>query len=176
MNMAYSIHGDPNSFPVIHSDWYPPVAVTRKNPEYARLLMPDFASAASEMTTVHQYLFQSWVVSSSHYGCIRRVIQRITEVEQHHFAILGQLITLLGGLPECRSAESASYWCGDMVNYSCDLRSLLAANAQAEEYAAQTYEAQAREVRDPLVSKMLARLSLDEKLHHKIFSDFVSQV
>lgn len=97
-------------------------------------------------------------------------------VEQHHFSILGQLITLLGAQPECRSSEPESYWCGDMVNYSCDVRTLLSINAESERFAAKAYADQAQEIKDPLVSKMLARLSLDEELHCKIFSDFLAQI
>ena len=104
------------------------------------------------------------------------MIQRIAVVEQHHFTIIGQLIALLGGRPECRSLEPDSYWCGNMVDYDCDLRTLLSKNAESEQFAAQAYAAQAKEINDPHVSKMLARLSLDEKLHHKIFSDFLSQI
>ena len=108
-NTPYSIHANPDSIPVIHSNWYPPVAVTEKNLQYAQILMPDLAAAASEMTTVHQYLYQSWTAGSNYnnesckpdsralHKNIRRVIQRIAVVEQHHFTIIGQLITLLGG-------------------------------------------------------------------------------
>lgn len=173
--IQYSILANLDSFPVIHSNWYPPVAVAKKNLQYAEILTPDLASAASEMTTVHQYLYQSWTLSND-YRTIRRVIQRIAVVEQHHFTIIGQLIALLGGRPECRSLEPDSYWCGNMVDYDCDLRTLLSKNAESEQFAAQAYAAQAKEINDPHVSKMLARLSLDEKLHHKIFSDFLSQI
>lgn len=174
-NVKYSIHANPNSFPVIHSNWYPTVKVTETNLQYAKILMPDLAAAASEMTTVQQYLYQSWTLSDD-YKSVRRVIQRIAAVEQHHHAIIGQLIALLGGQPECRSWNINSYWRGNMVNYSRDIRIVLARNAEAEQFAAQTYEAQSKQIRDPHVSKMLARLSLDEKLHYEIFSDFLSQI
>ena len=45
-NIRYNIHANPNSIPVIHSNWYPNVAVSEKNLRYAHILMPDFASAA----------------------------------------------------------------------------------------------------------------------------------
>ncbi len=173
--IRYSLRADPNSIPVVYSNWYPPIAVSEKNAAYAEILMPDLASATSEMTTVHQYLFQSWTIGND-CRTIRRVMQRIAAVEQRHFSIIGQLIALLGGLPECRSAEQSSYWCGDMVDYSRDPRSLLARNAEAEAFATQAYATQSKEIQDPLVSRMLARLSLDEKLHHAIFCDFLAQL
>ena len=175
-NIQYSIHTNPNFIPSAYSNWYPPIMVTEKNPEYAQILMPDLASSASEMTTVHQYLYQqSWTISNDYQG-IRRLIQRMAVVEQHHFSILGQLITLLGAQPECRSSDPESYWCGDMVDYTSDIHALLSKNAQSEQFAAQAYSEQSEKIKDPYVSKMLARLSLDEELHYRIFSDFLSQV
>lgn len=174
-NILYNIHANPDSIPVIHSKWYPPVAVTEKNLSYAQILMPDLAAAVSEMTTVHQYLYQSWTVGKD-YKNIRRVIQRIAVVEQHHFTIVGQLITLLGGQPECRSLEPCSFWRGNMVDYSCDIHTVLSKDAESEKFAAQAYAEQSQKIKDPYVSKMLARLSLDEKLHYKIFSDFSAQI
>ena len=174
-NIQYNIRANPDSFPVVHSNWYPPVAVLEKNQQYAQILMADLASTASEMTTVHQYLYQSWTINDRHQN-IRRVIQRIAIVEQHHFSIIGQLIHLLGGQPECRSSRPNSYWCGNMVSYSCELPAILSDNARSEQFAAQAYAAQSKEIKDPHVSKMLARLSLDEKLHYKIFNDYLSQI
>lgn len=174
-NFQYSIHANPDFIPVIHSNWYPPIAVTEKNLQYVQILMPDLASASSEMTTVHQYLYQSWTISDD-FKVIRRVIQRIAEVEAHHFSIIGQLITLLGGQPECRSVRPNSYWNGNMVNYTRDLCTLLSKDAEAEQFATQTYTAQSQMIKDPLVSKMLARLSLDEQLHYNILTDFLSQI
>ena len=52
--IRYSLRADPNSIPVVYSNWYPPIAVSEKNAAYAEILMPDLASATSEMTTVHQ--------------------------------------------------------------------------------------------------------------------------
>lgn len=173
--IRYSLCADPDSIPVVHSDWYPPVAVSERNLAYAEMLMPDLASATSEMTTVHQYLFQSWTIEDDR-KTVRRVIQRMAVVEQHHFTILGRLIALLGGRPECRSAEPFSYWRGSMVDYSRDLQALLSKNAESEHFAAQAYEEQSKEIKDPLISRMLARLSLDEQLHHKIFIDFLAQI
>ena len=49
-NIQYNIRANPDSFPVAHSNWYPPVAVLEKNQQYAQILMADLASTASEMT------------------------------------------------------------------------------------------------------------------------------
>ena len=36
-NIQYNIRANPDSFPVAHSNWYPPVAVLEKNQQYAAL-------------------------------------------------------------------------------------------------------------------------------------------
>lgn len=174
-HIQYNIHANPNSFPVAYSNSYPPIAVTKQDLQYAETLMPFLAAASSEMTTVHQYLYQSWIIDNQ-YRNICRVIQRIAEVEQRHFAIIGKLIALLGGKPECRSSHPASYWKGDMVDYSHDIRTILSKNAESEAFATNAYMEHSKKIRDPYISKMLVRLSLDEKLHYKIFSDFLSQL
>ena len=174
-NTFFSIHTNPDSIPVVHSNWYPPIKVSEENLKYAQILIPDLASATSEMTTVHQYLYQTWIIDNN-YISIGRVIKRIAVVEQFHYSIIGQLIALLGGQPECRSIQPTSYWRGDMVDYSRNIHSLLSKNAESEQFAMNTYLEQSREIEDPYISKILARLSLDEKLHYKIFSDFLSQV
>lgn len=143
--------------------------------QYAQLLMPFLAASSSEMTTVHQYLYQSWIIEER-YRNIGRVIQRIADVEERHFATIGKLIALLGGKPECRSTNPTSYWKGDMVDYSRDIRTILTQNAKSEAFAANAYMEHSKMIRDPYISKMLVRLSLDEKLHHKIFSDFLAQL
>ena len=53
---------------------------------------------------------------------------------------------------------------------------LLSNNAKSECFAAQAYAEQSQEIKDPCVSKMLARLSLDEELHVQIFNDFLQQI
>ncbi|MFR9232120.1 MAG: hypothetical protein ACLVLH_03580 [Eisenbergiella massiliensis] len=103
------------------------------------------------MTTVHTYLYQSWTIGND-YETIRCVIKRLAAVEQRHYAIIGQLIALLGGEPECRSTMNNSYWCGNMINYSCDLRTLLSNNAKSECFAAQAYESR-RKSRIPAFQK-----------------------
>ncbi|MFQ7875743.1 hypothetical protein [Enterocloster sp.] len=40
-NIQYNIRANPDSFPVAHSNWYPPVAVLEKNQQYAQILMAD---------------------------------------------------------------------------------------------------------------------------------------
>lgn len=177
MNPFYYVYGNPFAIPVVACCWYPEIAVCEPNKEYAKLLTMDLAFEKSEMTTMHQYFYQSWTISHT-YQTIRTVIARISEVETRHFNIIGQLITLLGGNPTCAAIQQnqKQVWNGTMINYTRDIKELLNDNMQGEKMAAEVYHAQSLELKDPFVSKILYRLSLDEQLHHQIFKSFLSQL
>lgn len=176
-SIFYPINGNANAIPVMRYSWYPAIAVTQKNEEYAAMLTMDLAYAQSEMTTVHQYLYQSWNIGED-YETVKIVVTRIAQVEIHHFNIIGKLITLLGGRASCRAVQNNTplIWNGSMVNYSVNIKEMLKSNMEGEKGAAQSYLEQSKTIKDPLVSKMLFRLSQDEQLHYNIFKSFLSQV
>lgn len=177
MKSFYYAYGNPFSIPVTACRWYPKIAVAEPNKEYAKLLTMDLAFQKSEMTTMHQYFYQSWTIGHT-YQTIRTVITRISEVETHHFNIIGQLISLLGGNPTCSAIQEnkTEIWDGTMINYTKDIRELLKDNMEGEKMAAEAYHEQSLELKDPFISKMLCRLSFDEQLHYQIFKSFLSQV
>lgn len=173
----YSINANPNLIPVRKCNWYPQIAVTKKNINYANILTLDLASAKSEMTVVHQYLYQSWIISDK-YFTIKTVISRIAQVELQHFCIIGKLINLLGGEPYCQAIENnrAVVWNGSMLDYTKDIKKMLLNNIEDEKMAAEGYAKQSKEIKDICVSEMLARLSLDEQLHYEVYKSFLAQI
>lgn len=95
-NPFYHLFGNPYRIPVRRYPWYPPIGAIEKNEEYAHMLTMDLAAAQSEMTSVHQYYFQSWNIAPC-FPTARIVVERILQVELFHFYVIGQLITCLGG-------------------------------------------------------------------------------
>lgn len=177
VEIKYSIHANPASIPVIKWDWYPDIAIMEKNKSYAEMLTEDLAAPKSEMTTVHQYLFQAWNIEEP-YCTIQNVMERVSQVEIHHFNIIGQLITLLGGKASCRVIEKDGpvIWNGSMVNYTTKIKEMMENNMEAERGAADTYWEQSKKVKDPYLSKMLERLAWDEQLHFELFRNFLVQL
>lgn len=157
-------------------DPYPPVRVAGQNHPYALFLMQDMASARGEMTAIYQYLYGNWIFQSSH-ASIADAMKRIAQVEMHHLDLLGQMIVLLGGGPMCAASPDrcATAWNGDQVRYDREIRQVLSWNIQLEREAVETYTIQARQIKDPYVSALLARLALDERLHEKILKNFLAQ-
>ena len=163
--------------PVAAPEPYPPLEVTRLNLLYARFLTEDIAAAKGAMTAIYQYLYQDWILTAEHHE-IAATLHQIAEVEMRHLDMLGKLVIMLGGNPKCRSAASdpQTAWNGNMADYHHDLRQILAYNAALESDACQTYHLQSKMVRDPKLSAILARISMDEQLHMQIFENFLHQL
>ena len=63
--MEYSPFGENGKIIVSAPVPYPPLTVDGPNPQIARLLGVDLASSKSEMTSICQYLYHSWVLPST---------------------------------------------------------------------------------------------------------------
>ena len=162
--------------PVAAPEPYPPLEVARPNLLYARFLAEDIAAAKGEMTAIYQYLYQGWILAAEHYEIVS-ALHQIAEVEMRHLDMLGKLVIKLGGNPKCRSAanDPQTAWNGNMVDYHPDLKQILAYNAALESDACRTYHLQSKMVRDPRLSAILARISMDENLHMQIFENLLHQ-
>ena len=62
-----------------------------------------------------------------------------------------------------------------MINYHTGIRQILLNDISSEQFAYKAYTLQSASVPDPKVSAILARLSLDEKLHAEILHDYLLQ-
>lgn len=156
---------------------YPSISVSERNVSYAQLLSADLAGPRSEMTSICQYTYQSWAISSR-YPAMAETIAAIAKVEMHHLNILGQLIVRLGGNPKLQYIQNrrAFAWNSGHVNYTQSITDFFKANIAAEQYAAEMYMQHAKRIQDGDVSEMLARISLDEAQHKSIFERFLAEV
>ena len=80
----------------------PPIRIERKNPEYARLLLADYAGKAGEFTASTQYIYQAFITHQSH-PRLSEDLEHISIAEMRHMERLGKLIVLLGGNPLLRT-------------------------------------------------------------------------
>lgn len=155
---------------------FPPIEVERPYLPYARMLMQDMASAQSEMTAIYQYMFQHWAVETVQPE-FAAALRKIAQVEMRHLDTLGRLVVLLGGDPRCQASVNnrRSAWNGNMVNYNHQLLSMARSNLIGEQYARNTYLAQANMVRDPKLAAVLRKLAADEDIHAGIFQRFFTE-
>lgn len=160
--------------PVFADGPYPPVEVEGPNLQYARMLAIDFASGKSEMTSVTQYVYQSWVLAPQ-FAEVAETMHCIAMVEMHHLDILGNLITLLGGNPQYYAAPARRpmVWNGNMVNYSQTVAMAMRQNMALEKAAIDTYRRQAAVIQDAHIVAILNRIIQDEDVHMRIFRKYL---
>ncbi len=152
---------------------YPEIQVTGPNSCYAAILMQDYASSASELTAITEYLHHSFTESA--HTDVSTMLLGIAEVEMDHLRMLGETIVLLGGNPMFASGCPRDYWSGEDVYYGTALCDKLKGDLKAELGAIQQYEEHIAQINDPYVKAILARIALDEQWHVGLLKQALSQ-
>lgn len=152
---------------------YPIPRVLGKNEHYANILSAAYAGKVSEQTAIHQYLYQHITVQEEPY---KDVLEKISIVEMHHFELLASTISLLGKEP-IYAATSTNlnpiYWTGEYVPYTTNMKELLQLDIESERTAIRDYNIMIREIKDPYIDELLARIIEDEELHLRIFQELL---
>lgn len=153
---------------------YPPVQVTGQNRKYADMILQNIASAKGEMTTIYQYLYQSWCLESIDPD-LAFLLRRIAAVEAQHLEMLGRLVVQLGANPIflSRPGNRNSAWNGNMVNYHHGEKFILSYNIRLEQSSLNAYNAQIHLIKDPCITGLLTRISADEELHRDLFTEYL---
>lgn len=154
---------------------YPKPQVRAASPEYAALLLEDYAGQVSETTATMQYMYHHFVAPES-VAWIGEMLKSIAIVEMHHIELLGETIKLLGGDPRYYDSDG-TYWDARRVYYGDTFRAQLEADAKAEREAIAQYERHYKMIEDPYIRQLLVRIIADEQLHLYMFEwalNFVS--
>ncbi len=150
-------------------DPYPKLEVERPDVPFAKKLLFAFASDKSEMTATTNYYYRSIVLQVKN-PTLSQMMESLAKVEQKHFETLANLVFLLGYDPKIRTMKNnvPTFWNADCLDYKKDVESILNSAIKEEQNAYRTYIFLSRQTKDQKVSRILCRLSLDEKLHIKI--------
>lgn len=150
-------------------DPYPKIEVERPDIPFAKKLLVAFASNKSEMTAITNYCYRSIVLQNKN-PTVSQMMKSLATVEKKHLEILANLIFLLGYDPKIRTTKNnvPIFWKADCLDYKKDVKSILNSAIREEQNAYKTYIFLSRQTKDINVSRILYRLSLDEKLHMKI--------
>ncbi len=158
---------------------YPKVRVERKNIEYAKLLLLDYAGAVGEDTAIHQYVYQKFDKFNMDPVFVE-TMSKIAMVEMRHLELLGETIKLLGVNPEFRSINTASnnldYWNSSFVNYNTDIVEMLKSDIRIEEEAIKNYRYHISIINDKYIRVLLSRIIEDEQMHIKCFNMLLNRV
>lgn len=154
---------------------YPPIEVAAPNLSYAQMLSASFASAKSELTTITQYIYFSWVLEQNATE-LRTCYQKIAQVEMFHLNLLGQMITALGGNPAFRSYpyKRPAFWNSGVLQYQCNTEKALHISIAGEQTAIDGYRHLSKLIQDPGVTAILQRIILDEEIHIQVFQGYLT--
>ncbi|MBE6081800.1 MULTISPECIES: ferritin-like domain-containing protein [Tissierellales] len=155
---------------------YPEIKVLGENKLYAEILMDDYAGGVSEFTAINQYLYH-YFISNKEAEEVANMWERISITEMHHMEMLAETILLLGGNPIYRGSQNTNCccWNAGYVYYGCNLCGRLHADLMSEYEAIRNYERHIKEINDPYVQAILARIILDEKVHIEHFNKAIGK-
>lgn len=153
---------------------YPTITVSSPNPDYAKVLLKDYAGAISEFTAVAQYAYGSLRLSKA-YPRISNALECIGRTELKHLAIIGSLIVDLGEDPKYAilRRNRTLFWDASFVNYDATVEAILRQNIQDESMQIDEYNETINAIPDPDIQAVLKRIIQDEQLHIQILNDIV---
>lgn len=146
-------------YPEVHAE---------ENLAEAKLLMPSYAGAGSELTAILTYSFQGFISPAG--SEIANALGGVAKCEMKHFELLGRTIFKLGGYP---IMGARTYHNGSMVNYTLDPHKFLAQNIAAEEAAIVGYERTILNLHCESAKLLIERIILDEELHIAVFKELL---
>lgn len=152
---------------------YPKVAVQEQNLSYAQQLSTSFASSKGELTTITQYLYQSWTLDNCPSDFVAG-LKHIAYTEMTHFSLLGELITQLGGNPIYRSFQynRPILWNASMVPYYTTFTKVVHNNIASEQVAIDQYQQHITMIQDSGITAVLQRIIQDEQEHIEWFKRY----
>lgn len=158
---------------------YPKVRVERKNIEYAKLLLDDYASPIGEDRAIHQYIYQKFDKFNAD-PVFAETLSQIAMVEMKHLELLGETIKLLGVNPEFRFLDNNTnrlvYWNSSFVDYTTNIIEMLKSDIRIEEEAIKKYRYHISIIDDKYIKALLYRIIEDEEMHIKCFNMLLNRV
>ncbi len=156
---------------------YPDIKVERPSLKNANLLSHIYASNESELTQIHEYMYQSMVLYKIDPE-ISKILSQIGKVEMKHLQLLGLTIKALGKDPiyaDC-NFNLENYWNSNDVYYDTDLKTILEIDIEREKKAIYDYKMLLCTIDDIYIKELIKRIILDEEIHLEIFKNLYKQL
>lgn len=136
----------------------------------ALCMMGDYAGRAGETTAVMQYMYQRYITAGVD-DEISESLSGIAMVEMTHHELLGKAIVACGGTPYLGTTRE--FWTGRCVNYTKDLKTLLADDILAEKTAIEGYRKTIVCLQNDSLKRLISRIIEDEQVHIKILENLL---
>lgn len=153
--------------PMIQDLPYPDLDGLTQDRKNARIIMPAYADAESELTAVLQYIYHSHWFDACGNSQYATVLEEIAIAEMKHLDMLGTALIKMGVDPIYvkRPPDKCDYYSTCRVDRSTQPTAMLAADITAETDAIRAYEQMLCEITNPTLSALVSRILLDERLH-----------
>lgn len=140
--------------------------VQRQNTYYASILAEDYAGPGSEMTATNSYMYHHFITTTCNED-VSCILARIAICEMTHLTMLGKLICALGSSPKFQTYgdNKSISWSAENLNYECSIKDILTSSIKGEQAAIKQYKEHIKQINDPYVQAVIARILLDEELH-----------
>lgn len=147
---------------------YPPLFDVKPDLLYANRVRNDFAGVTSEMSSICQYVYEEIVFRKKQH--INQILNKIAQVEMKHLALLGNLMSQLGGEPYYINSFGNA-WNANCIYYQTeDFVKVMKYNIEQEQIAIVNYEQEVKDTNNHSIKELFKRIILDEKTHIRIFS------
>ena len=153
---------------------YPEIKVSSPNPDYAKILLKDYAGAISEFSAIAQYEYGAFRLAKA-YPKISNALACIARTEMKHLKIIASLIVELGEDPKygILRRNRTLFWDASFVNYDATVEAILKQNIQDETMQIAEYNETISAIPDPDIQAVLKRIIQDEQLHIQILNAIV---
>lgn len=162
--------------PLIIDEHYPTTDGITPDAHSLSVILPAYASPRSELNAILQYFYHFFNFDKQGLKDDASKIERIAIAEMHHLEILGKMIINLGARPiYCLNPPTAfNFYSTKCVTYSCDLKSMIEDDINAEELAIRQYRHMLKHLKNCQICEIISRIIKDEELHLATFKEILS--
>jgi bacterioferritin len=164
--------------PLIVNAPYPSTDGITKDARTIKIISPAYATSTGELNAILQYIYHSFIFSSSGMEEHANTIKRIAIAEMLHLDLLGDMIIALGAQPIYSANPPAyfNFYSTKFVAYGCSLVNMIEDDILAERHAISSYTQMLPRLKEEKVKAVIARILEDEKLHLVTFCDILKDI
>ena len=156
---------------------YPQVNRVHEDKELITYLIQPYSGENSELKTVMQYAYHS-LCCKEKYREVSQMMRGIFYIETMHLELIGDVIIKLGGNPQyvLSLQHHQIAWQSSVIDYETHPEQMLLADIEGEKGSAAFYQQASEIVEQADIARLLARLALDEQLHHRMLTDLYGRL
>lgn len=165
-------------FPLSVSKEFPTTEGLSRDCYSAKIISSAYASSQSELNSILQYLYHSFIFKGGGRKQIAEDIEGIAVAEMFHLKLLGETLLALGTQPVFAQNPPAmfNFYSAKFVSYSCNFICMIEDDIRAEQHAVRSYTKMLAMLKNEGVKVIVERILQDEKLHLEKFQSILREL